>query len=249
MTDSQQPQTTKSGSTGNKGHYPLLTPPPADHVSYNPGQVGLRFGWLEIISPERRYVKGWTCCMVPTRCTGCGQGMWTNYGNLRQGRSNGCQACTKPQQIPAWLDRRLTAMKQRCENPNDKGFKNYGARGIKFLFPSVTEGGLWVIENLGLNREQELDRIDNNGNYAPGNLRYATHREQQFNMQKTKSTLPDYLWAEKDSPLAFFTTRRYLIAGLSRAQIVERAKLSVFEKRKNWRGIRARLLDLGYMTS
>ena len=91
----------------------------------------------------------------------------------------GCQNCTQQRQIPKWLDKRLTAAKQRCENPNDQGYKNYGARGIKFDFPSVTEAGLYLIQEFRFpDRNMELDRIDTNGNYAPGNLRFVDHKNE-----------------------------------------------------------------------
>ena len=140
-------------------------------------------------------------------------------------------------------------MKQRCENPLDAGYVNYGARGIRFQFKSVLEAGIWIVSNLGLHRGMELDRKDNNGDYAPGNLRYATHRNQQYNKRTSKLTLAGFDWSERQSPLSFNTTRRMLVTGVTKEQIVERAKLAVVEKRKNWRGIQARLELLGYMTS
>lgn len=139
-------------------------------------------------------------------------------------------------------------MKQRCENPMDAGYPNYGGRGIQFEFNSVLEAGLWIQENLGLNRDLEIDRINNNGNYRPGNLRYATHRDQQFNKRNSKLTRADLVWATEKSPLALNTTRRLMADGLSQEDVVERAKKAVTEKRKSWRSIRDRLAQLGYTT-
>jgi hypothetical protein len=249
MTDLELQKTISCGSKGRTGQYGSTTPPAADHVSFNPAQVGAQYGWVTVLTPERRYTRGWSGAMVLAKCRGCGRESWAYLGNLARGKSNGCQSCSQPKQVPEWLEKRCTAWRQRCENPKDKGFKNYGARGIRFEFATVLEAGLWVLANLGANKALELDRKDNNGPYAPGNLRYLTRREQTFNMRRTKSNLPDYEWAATGSPLSFFTTRRYLILGLSRGQIVERAKQSVAEKRKNWRGILSRLNTLGYLTS
>lgn len=70
------------------------------------------------------------------------------------------------------LAKRLTAAKQRCTNPKDKGYKNYGARGIEFRFPTLAEAYVWVMENLGPPQgKQEIDRVDNDGHYEPGNLK------------------------------------------------------------------------------
>lgn len=67
--------------------------------------------------------------------------------------------------------------KTRCSNPNVAQYKDYGGRGIKFLFNSFEE----FLEELGPRPNgYSLDRINNDGNYEKGNIRWAT-REQQNN--------------------------------------------------------------------
>lgn len=125
--------------------------------------VGQQFGWVKIISSEKRWNKKQVHCYVLTQCDRCGSIQWQLYCSLKSGKSKGCQSCSQPRQIPLWLDRRLAAAKQRCENPNDGGYHNYGARGIKFAFTSVTEAGLYLIKTFGLPpKELEIDRINNN---------------------------------------------------------------------------------------
>lgn len=249
MTDSRQQPTTSFGSKGHVGRYSLETPPPAEHVCYNQEQVGKRYGWVEIISAERRYMKGWSQVYVAVQCTGCGRTGWAYLSNLSRGISKGCQACSQPKQVPSWLDRRLTAAKQRCENPEDPGYKNYGARGVEFRFPSVTAAGLYVMEHMGLMREFELDRIDNNGHYAPGNLRWATRSMQNRNSRRGKLTAEDELWARTQSPYSRFTTSRLMRQGLTRQEVIASAWEAVEMGRKNWFGILTRLEELGYTTS
>lgn len=249
MTDLEQPQTTSYGSKGNVGRYSLCTPPPAEHVCYNQEQVGKQYGWVKILSAERRYTKGWSRAYVAVECVGCGHTGWTYLSNLTRGISKGCQACSKPKQVPMWLDRRLTAAKQRCENPDDPGYKNYGARGVEFRFPSVTAAGLYVMEHMGLMREFELDRIDNNGHYAPGNLRWATRSMQCRNARRSKLTAEDELWARTQSPYSRFTTSRLMRQGLTRQEVIASAWEAVEMGRKNWFGILTRLEELGYTTS
>jgi hypothetical protein len=140
---------------------------------------------VEIISPEKRWNSSWNHCYVLTRCNGCNSEQWQLLDNLRRGKSKGCQSCSQRRAAPRWLDRRFTAAKQRCTNPRDKNFKNYGARGIEFRFPSVTAACLYMIETHGLpSRDLELDRIDVNGHYEPGNLRWVTHQENCTNQRR-----------------------------------------------------------------
>lgn len=69
--------------------------------------------------------------------------------------------------------------KNRCTNKNNKLYKYYGGRGIKFNFNSFEE----FIEEIGFkpNENLSLDRIDNNGNYEKGNIKWSTHSEQMSN--------------------------------------------------------------------
>ena len=234
----EQQKTISYGSRGKKSQYNLEKLPPAEHISYNQEMVGEQYGWVKIISPEKRWAKNWNSCYVLTRCQGCGSIQWQDRGNLTTGKSKGCQACSQPRQIPRWLDRRLTAAKQRCTNPKDPEFKNYGERGIKFKFPSILEAGLYLIEKFGLpKRELEIDRIDNDGHYERGNLRFATRIENASNKRNTVLTE----FHQKYWPYARSVVIRKLSKGLSRDEIIEDAELAVFEKRKNWKGIEARL--------
>jgi hypothetical protein len=71
-------------------------------------------------------------------------------------------------------------MRQRCGNPNDRQFSDYGGRGI-----TVCER--WAkFENFLADMGERppgltLDRINNDGNYEPGNCRWATRLEQSRN--------------------------------------------------------------------
>ena len=59
MKDSQQRQTISSGLRGNRGRYNLDSPPPAAHISYKPEMVGKQYGWVKIISAEKRWNEKW----------------------------------------------------------------------------------------------------------------------------------------------------------------------------------------------
>lgn len=73
--------------------------------------------------------------------------------------------------------------KSRCENHNLACWPNYGGRGIKFLFKSLDQ---WLAE-IGLPPSElhSVDRFPNNdGNYEPGNVRWATAKEQRANQHR-----------------------------------------------------------------
>jgi hypothetical protein len=139
-------------------------------------------------------------------------------------------------------------MKQRCENPNDKGYRNYGARGIRFEFASVTEAGLWIMENLGLQQHLELDRIDNNGHYAAGNLRYATREEQSRNKRNSKLSQAQADWCRGRSPFFSGTSEKLMKSGMSETEIIERAMTLVKTFQGKWPSVLERLVSRGYMT-
>ena len=75
-------------------------------------------------------------------------------------------------------------MHSRCSNPKDKDHKRYGARGIS-VCPKWSDL-LTFIEDVGPKPgpEYTLDRIDTMGNYEPGNVRWATGKEQARNRRR-----------------------------------------------------------------
>ena len=88
------------------------------------------------------------------------------------------------------------SIKYRCNNPNNKSYKNYGGRGIKVCdewqkdFMSFYN---WAMQNgykeeklkNGLNK-LTIDRIDNDGNYEPTNCRFVTNAENAKNKRNSK---------------------------------------------------------------
>jgi hypothetical protein len=78
--------------------------------------------------------------------------------------------------------RRWTAMKMRCLNPTVPCFKHYGGRGIQ-VCERWRRSFAEFFADVGPrpSPKHTLERLDNNGHYEPGNVRWATYAEQMRN--------------------------------------------------------------------
>lgn len=84
--------------------------------------------------------------------------------------------------INGCLRSRFQRIKQRCNNPKAPRYSCYGGRGIKCLFENADDFVNYVINELQADpRGLLLDRIDNDGNYEPGNIRFVTAKESANN--------------------------------------------------------------------
>jgi len=85
------------------------------------------------------------------------------------------------------LHRVYGSMNQRCNDPKHESYKNYGGRGIKNLFKSSDEFVDYIVNVLQVDpRGLQIDRIDNDGGYEPGNIRFVTREVNQSNRRCTK---------------------------------------------------------------
>lgn len=158
---------------------------------------GVRFGRLTVVEEvigegkgKRGYKSKWLC-----QCD-CGNKTITFRNSLVSGHTKSC-GCLKFE-VNADLHRthglsktRLwtiwVGMKDRCERKNNKNYSNYGGRGIKVCeewkasFESFNE---WALNN-GYSDELTIDRINPEGDYCPGNCRWASRVEQTRNRRNT----------------------------------------------------------------
>jgi hypothetical protein len=85
---------------------------------------------------------------------------------------------------PTW-----TSMKQRCDNKNCRDYQNYGARGV-VVCRRWKKSFKDFLEDVGERPNgKELDRINNDKGYEPGNIRWVTHAENVANRYRADKTL------------------------------------------------------------
>ena len=127
----------------------------------------------------------------------CGNVGSVSSGNLRAGlsKSCGCFAIeSKKNRIKHGECRRSTGkskerstwagMKSRCLNKNQKAYARYGRRGITVCDRWRDSFSDFLADMGRCPDGHSLERINNNGNYEPGNCKWATAKEQARNQRK-----------------------------------------------------------------
>lgn len=82
-------------------------------------------------------------------------------------------------------------MINRCCNPKDKHYRDYGGRGIKVCVRWREFANFYADVGARPSPAHQLDRIDNDGNYEPGNVRWGTPKEQSRNRRSNRTIIVD----------------------------------------------------------
>ena len=151
--------------------------------------TGQRFG--RVIAIERVGMTPTHQCLWKCVCD-CGKQFETIVGQLCSGKTQSC-GCARVEVLKALLTkggretpeyRAYADAKSRCTNTEHEYYPNYGGRGILFLFDSFEQ----FYQHLGAKPSPELslDRINNDGHYEIGNVRWATAEQQANNRRMPK---------------------------------------------------------------
>ena len=165
--------------------------------------TGQKFGRWTVLgyhgkADNKSHVILWAC-----RCE-CGKEAIVSAGNLKSGKSKSC-GCLKNEMTTARnmcrstdgrpthgmsgtrLHRVWLGMKARCQIKSSSGFYKYGARGIKVCdeWQEFEPFKNWALAN-GYSDDLEIDRIDNDGSYEPGNCRFVTKKQNALNKRTSR---------------------------------------------------------------
>lgn len=189
--------------------------------------IGKKYGLLTVISEiEERNKNGHILYNV---VCDCGKKKEVLGSSLRSGGSRSCNKCNlltgshgmcKSKEFSIW-----TSMKDRCCNPNNPRYKNYGGRGI-IVCDSWINSFKNFYSDMGDSKGLSIDRIDVNGNYELSNCRWSNAKTQARNRTNNikftylNETLCASEWCEKiKMPSSTFFNR--LDRGWSIEKIIE----------------------------
>lgn len=200
--------------------------------------IGQRFNHLVVIGEAQTRNKGTknSVCYWKCKCD-CGKIIEVSTSNLTRNHSKSCgcfgiiatqEAKIKHGYTGTRIYHEWVNIKDRCNNPKCKSYKNYGGRGITICEEwdrDFTKFRDWAMAN-GYDDNLSIDRIDNNGNYEPSNCRWADTYMQARNTRKnvfltyngetkTVSEWAEILGIQVDT---LYARRRY---GWSDARIIE----------------------------
>lgn len=198
--------------------------------------IGIRSGMLVVVGYAGHFISGakrtiqraWTC-----RCD-CGRETIVRDSNIRAGGQQSC-GCAKSDlcrranlthgQTGSREHRCWREMKTRCSNPKRPEYLNYGGRGIRVCQRWRDSFEAFLADMGPCPDGYSIDRIDNDGNYEPGNCRWTDRRSQNRNRRSVTPltahgrtmTLPE--WAEATG-ICLKTLRDRLVRGWDHERVV-----------------------------
>ena len=120
----------------------------------------------------------------------CGNTFVAHRGNVKPGHTKSCGCWQAESRVVSHTTHGFRGtptyaswanMKNRCLNPKVPKYKDYGARGITVCKRWLDSFASFIADMGERPAHLTLDRINNDGNYEPGNCRWATAKQQVNN--------------------------------------------------------------------
>lgn len=189
----------------------------------------------------------------------CGRSAVVVAGNLRSGHARSCGCLQREARASVGKENRThgkhrtpeyrtwAAMLHRCTNPNANNYRDYGGRGISVCESWKRFENFYAYMGPRPSPKHSIDRIDNDGNYEPGNCRWASNRQQNRNTRSNVclshqgKTQCIAAWAEElDAPVQTIFSRvkrGWSIGRIVATPIQARTSMAEFlNKAKNGKG-------------
>lgn len=162
-------------------------------------EAGYAFGYWEVIRHVPRSHAPGKNAGYYMRCTLCGTEHFTTTTALERGDSTRCGQCrlknismdthsnaAKTDQVVIdRLIRRWQTARGRCLRPDYQNYHNYGGRGIKIHIDWQNNVRAFIMYAITLpgfdDPALDMDRINNDEGYVPGNIRFCTRSENILN--------------------------------------------------------------------
>lgn len=192
--------------------------------------TGVRFNRLVVIESTRKGGRtAWLC-----KCD-CGNEKIVQTSHLRSGATQSC-GCLQKERASSTntvhggtgtpLYHRWKQVNQRCNNPNNSRYADYGGRGITVCkdwedFESFEK---WSLRN-GYTEDMTLDRVNNDCGYSPENCRWVSYKVNNRN-RRTTVTLEGkplgQIAEENEIPLSKVRYRYYRLLNLNEQPTVDK---------------------------